>query len=120
MNRNERRGMAKKGIDGKQLKQIIEHNTVTGFDEGYALGYKDGFEEGSKKAITNSVESFSVAMLYVMTRKLGYGEKKCQLTMRQIADIFNELYEGRMDFDSTKEEVQRRSGVTLVNEPGQP
>lgn len=116
MNRKERRGAARKGVTDKDLKNIIEHNTVSGYEEGYRAGFK----EGSAAIVETAVESFSVAILYVMHNKLHYGAKKSQITMNQIAEVFRQFYTHELDMDMIKKELQEQTGVTLVGGPEQP
>ena len=101
-NRKQRRATAKAGVTAKDLREITEHSVAT------------GMEEGKRIAVDIAVENYSIAVAWVLYEKLNYGEKKIQLTMRQIQEVFRELAEGTKDIDDMKKELAEKVNIGFV------
>lgn len=104
MNRAQRRKISKQGINAKTLKVIERRSVSKGKDEGMSL----------------AVDGFSVAVAYVMHYKMGYGERKCLTTMKQIHEVFEQMNRGELNIQQMEEDLLRDIGLRFTNDPDQP
>lgn len=91
MNRAERRGATRKGLTASDLQ--------------YALDLE------KQRAIKQSVDFYSVAIAYTLHDKLHFGEKKLQMTMRQIEDLFDSITRDYVSFDDLKTVLLEEAGI---------
>lgn len=105
MNRADKRKIVKQGITAEQLNVITAHNVNTGI--------KQGREDGMTIGLNMAVDTYSVAIAYVMHYKMNYGEKKTIATMKQIQEVFAELSNGTKDLKTMKEELLNDIGLSF-------
>lgn len=89
MNRALRRQSAKRGITAKDLRQ-----------EGLS-------------ATRLAVDAYSVAVATVLRDKLGFGDKKLIMTMKQIEGLFDSINSGYVSIEDLKGVLRDEVGVEI-------
>ena len=89
MNRALRRQSAKRGITAKDLRQ-----------EGMF-------------ATRLAVDAYSVAVATVLRDKLGFGDKKLSMTMKQIEGLFDSINSGYVSIEDLKAVLRDEVGIKI-------
>lgn len=101
MNRAQRRKAVSKRISDKELTTLEQLCVAEDIAKGIEIG------------IEHAVNSYSAAVAYVMRYKMGYGEKKCITTMRQVQNIFDDIGSGKLNLDEIKKDLARDVGIII-------
>lgn len=110
MNREQRRATVKKGVTHKDLKELVEHNISTGFDEGHKAGFEEGLTMGMRQGVDagvkGAVENYTIVLAYVLSKKQHYSNNRVVEALRKIQEVFDQVDKGTIAIDDLKSEVQ--------------
>lgn len=93
MNRAQRRS------DKKQSKEVNKEYLV---------------DLARKRAVTITVDMFTVAVAWVLHNKLHFGKKKILQTMKQIHEMFESIHDGYVSVDEIKEALKEEADIEFV------